>query len=459
MDTLSLSCSGNNLSHFFPPQLVLQWYDEADRSVQYRDRDLPRPVVFLGLLKYAVNGFGNLGHAFADAALELQPEEFPLHLSKGSVTQARRRLPVEVLRRAYAHIGTLVDECRFASPIKGFRVLCLDGTDFAVADTPENREVYGLPGSRTGETAFPLIQAALVMDAATHLFVAERHGAYGRQSETALADNMLAEVVESGVLLEADRGFASYERIKRVGELGGDMLVRVKRTWILPKLEELEDGSFISAIRGEDARNCRAIPRGEHPSDLRVRVIEYCVCESGGKVREFRLVTTVLDPRKLPASTAVQGYHIRWGIEVGIRELKWLRERFRIPQFPGKSRASVEQEYWGLLLAHSVLRCAMAFAAKAHKLDPTRLSLSGTRAVLERYLPHLRRLPPADMPEWIARMFRAIAREQLPVPNGRSCPRVVKKWRRAFPSKQRSQPTSTYPDYRLELRESTGTAA
>lgn len=458
MDTISLLWSRDNISHFFPPQLVLQWYADAAPSVQYRDRELPRPAVFLGILMYAFDGFGNLSHAFSDAASSLRPDKLPVTLSNGSVTNARRRLPFPILQCAWEHVRSLVNRDATPSPIKGFRVLCLDGTDFSVADTPENRATYGVPGSRAEAAAFPVMQAALVMDAATHLFIAERHGPYGRASEQSLADAMFEEMVEPGVLLEVDRGLVSYERLRRVRELGGDMLARISAKWKLPVLDVLDDGSFLSAVRGASGRNARSTPRGTHPDDLLVRVIEYHVCDDQGNAHAFRLVTTVLDPGRLPAQAAARGYHVRWGIEVGIREVKWLRERFRIPLFPGKSKDSVEQEYMALLLSHSVLRCAMAVAAQEHGLDPTRLSLSGTLAVLERYLPVLRSATPRDLRDIAARMLRDIARQKLPKPNGRVCPRVVKKWHRQFPAKRRSQPTSTYPDHRLELKELSETA-
>lgn len=459
MDTLSQLWSCNNISHFFPPQLVLQWYDDTAPSVEYRDRELPRPAVFLGILMYAFDGFGNLSHAFSDAASSLRPDKLPVTLSNGSVTNARRRLPLPILRCAWEHIRGLVNRDAFPSPIKGFRVLCLDGTDFSVADTLDNRATYGVPGSRAETAAFPVMQAALAMDAATHLFITERHGPYGRASEQSLADAMLEEIVKPGVLIEVDRGLVSCDRLRRVRELGGDMLARVGAKWKLPVLDVLDDGSFLSAARGEGARNARSTPRGKHPDDLLVRVIEYRVCDDHDVVHEFRLVTTVLDPRLLPARTAAEGYHLRWGIEVGIREVKWLRERFRIPLLPGRSEASVEQEYMALLLSHSVLRCAMAFAAQKHGLDPTRLSLSGTLAVLERYLPVLRSAKPRHLWEIAARLLRDIARQKLPKPNGRVCPRVVKKWRRQFPAKRRSKPTSTYPGHRLELKDFSATAA
>ncbi|MCK6438764.1 MAG: hypothetical protein L6Q71_01015 [Planctomycetes bacterium] len=73
---------------------MLQWYDEAAPSVEYRDRELPRPALFPGMLVYAMHGYGNLSHAFSDAASSLRPDKLPATLSNGSVTNARRHPPL-----------------------------------------------------------------------------------------------------------------------------------------------------------------------------------------------------------------------------------------------------------------------------------------------------------------------------------------------------------------------------
>lgn len=431
--------------------MVTQWFEEAAPDYRWRDRELPRPVLFLGFLCYALDGFGNLAHALSDAATTLRPDRMPRSLSPGSVTPARNRLPLEVFIQARRHVLHLADEARPPSPIAGFRVLCLDGTAFTLADTPENEAAYGRMLGGTRKAAFCSMRSVLVMDAANHLFVAERHGACDRTSEASLADDgLLEKVIKPGVLLEADRLFLSYRRIKHITALGGDALMRAKKNLRLPVIKELPDGSYLS--RMYDGTKDKDRDRDA----IAVRVISYSVIDARGERKEFRLVTTVLDHERLPARVAADGYHLRWREETGIRELKWMRERFRIPHCPGKSPESVEQEYEATLLAHSALRCLMAFAAKEHGGDPARLSLSGTRAALARFFARLPQVRPEYMGQWMRALLKDIARQKLPPPNGRVCPRAVKPKIARYPSKRRwPEPLSIYPCYRLQLRQNT----
>ncbi len=448
MSNVSSPFDCQHLAHFFPPQLVVQWFEEASPDYQWRDRLLPRPVLFLGFLLYTLEGFGNLAHAFSDATARLRPDQMPHSLSQGSVSPARNRLPLEVLTTAWQYVLRLVSEATPPSPIEGYSVLCLDGTTFSLADTPENEAAFGRLSGGGGKAAFCSVRSVLVMDAASHLFVAERHGACDRRSEASLADELLGAVINPGVLLEADRLFLSYRRLKRITALGGDALIRAKKNLHLPVLKELSDGSYLS--RMYDGTKDKDRDR----SPIQVRVISYAVVDAQGERKEFRLVTTVLDHKRLPVKVAARGYHLRWREETGIRELKWLRERFRVPHCPGQSPASVEQEYAGMLLAHSILRCLMAFSAKENGADPTRLSLSGTRAALNRFFARLPHVPPEHMGLWLTALLEDIARLKLPAPNGRVCPRTVKPKICRYPSKRRSiEPALSYPCYRLELRQ------
>ena len=54
----------------------------------------------------------------------------------------------------------------------------------------------------------------------------------------------------------------------------------------------------------------------------------------------------------------------------------------------------VQQELWGLLLAHFAVRQLMAQAAWRHELDPDRLSFMHAVRVIKRKLPQAAAVPP-----------------------------------------------------------------
>ena len=95
-----------------------------------------------------------------------------------------------------------------------------------------------------------------------------------------------------------------------------------------------------------------------------------------------RLVTTLLDPEQAPAKTLILLYHERWEIEACIDET---RTHQRLATLPLRSRTplGVLQELYGLVLAHSAVRCLMATSAAQAGLDPDRLSFTHALHVLD----------------------------------------------------------------------------
>jgi hypothetical protein len=440
----------SRVAHLFPPQMILQWFHQVDDGRVWRDRKLPRPVLFLGALLHALHGRGNFAHALDEAAQLLRPEALWPSVSAGSVNPARKRLDAEVLELGRRHIVGLYDEVGAPSPLPPFRVLCVDGTTFSVADSQANA-VFGYPGCTKGLAGNPLLRVCFVMDAASHLFIEAVRAGYREASEQELGDLAMAMAMtaEPGVLFELDRGYYSVDRLRTIVGTGAHALCRVPRQVKLPVLKRLIDGSYLSFVRHNNAS--RTAPCGSYDDDLLLRVIEYDIVDRQGERRCFRLVTTVLDPKLLPARQAAQGYHLRWREELGIRELKWMKKRFAHPCFAGKSPEIAAQEFEAMLLAHASVRLLMAHAAKERGVDPTRLSLSGAIAVIGRFLHAAKTMP---WNEALDLLVSELARQKLSKPNGRVCPRAIKCRRIKFPTRPRGSPCSRYPRLTLKLKRS-----
>jgi hypothetical protein len=422
------------------PQCVLEWFDREGLARDIRQRRLTRAVVFLAFIHYALEGFSNLTYSMSHALARFRDGRFEF-VSAGSVTPARRRLSVGVLQRALQHIHDLAASAR-APALCGFRVISVDGTTFSTADSAANENAYGRPKASRGKSAYPRMRAVLAMDAATNMFIAERHGHYG-VAEVKLADQLIPELCAEDVLIELDRGLAHCDRLRAIRQRGAHALGRVKRDVKLPVLKRLPDGSYLSAMRPRRLKHVR-VARGRHEADLPVRVIRYRVSQGRERGKLIRLVTTVTDHERLPAMQAAQGYALRWGVEVGIRELKHMRQRFLQPCFPGQSAASVEQEYYAMLAAHAALRCLMAHAAKENGVNATRLSLSGALRALNVFLEN----PPSggrELDSWASRLAGQIARSGLPDRSPRSFPRAVKRKMSRYPTRTRSRPPTRAP--------------
>jgi hypothetical protein len=93
------------------------------------------------------------------------------------------------------------------------------------------------------------------------------------------------------------------------------------------------------------------------------------------------VATTILDPKEASAVELAGAYHQRWEQESAIDEVKTdLRGRGEVLR--SQSPAMVEQQMWGLLLAHYATRALLTEAADEAGYDPDRLSfIRGLRVV------------------------------------------------------------------------------
>ncbi|MFH8471965.1 transposase [Streptomyces sp. NPDC018000] len=149
----------------------------------------------------------------------------------------------------------------------------------------------------------------------------------------------------------------------------------MKNNAVLPVVETLDDGSYLSEIVAARDKNRRADP-------ITVRVIEYTLddCANG---TVYRLITTILDPQAAPAAELATLYAQRWKIETTLDEIKTHQGG---PRLVLRSRhpAGVEQEIFAFLLVP--LRDLMHQAAQQAGRDPDRISFTRTLHVVRRHV-------------------------------------------------------------------------
>jgi len=193
----------------------------------------------------------------------------------------------------------------------------------------------------------------------------------------AVAENRLARLVvprlTKGMLCLADRGFFGYELWNQAVATGADLLWRVKSTLKPGPLERLPDGSYLGRLR-----------RGTKP----VRIIKFTLTFNSGKCEHYRLITTILDYHRAPAAELARLYARRWKIETMFDELK---VRIGGPKLLLRSATPdlVEQDVYGLLLAHFGIRHEIIGAAREQGFDPEEVSFVNALHVIIRRLPEM----------------------------------------------------------------------
>jgi hypothetical protein len=372
-----------------PRALIEEVLAETGKASQ-RERLLPAPAVVYYVMALALWREAPLEEVLRVVCEGLQwlsgGQASAVQATKGAISQARTRLGPEVMRRLAERVLQPI-----AAPgapgawYRGLRVMALDGSCMDVADERANAEYFGYPGSSRGASAFPQLRLMGLVECGTHVVVAAELAPYGT-NEKVMAAHMLPTKLKPGMLVLADRGFYSFKLFCIGCATGAMLLWRVNSTINLDVAKELADGSFLSTVY--DVKDTR------RSAGQTVRVVEYALEGSAKPTQDsYRLITNLLDPEQAPALELAALYHERWEIEGVFDEFK-THLRASSTVLRSKTPDLVQQELWGLLLAHFAIRQLMAQAAWPRGLDPDRLSFVHAMRVIKRKMPQAAAVPP-----------------------------------------------------------------
>jgi len=166
------------------------------------------------------------------------------------------------------------------------------------------------------------------------------------------------------MLVLADAGYDSWELLRDIAATQAHYLCRsgARRTPLI--LRELPDGSYLSVLGY---------------GKLKVRIIEAWVTitwADGTVTREqWRLVTSLLDHRRYPASELVSLYHRRWQVETTYLSIKStiLDGRVLRSQHP----TDIDQEVYALLTVYqTIIRIAVDAVDTCPDARPDRISFT-----------------------------------------------------------------------------------
>jgi hypothetical protein len=378
------------IAKFFPAEKVQQILSETKRA-SIRERDLPAHVVVyyvIALALYMRSSYREVLRCLLEGVQWLlDPSATVKVAGKSGISQARSRVGAEPLKRLYAAIVTPIAERRTKGAwYRQWRLISLDGSTLDTADTVENEKAFGRPGASRGSSAFPKIRFVALLENGTHVLWAARMDRYATDEITLAQD--VVPALRPGMLCLADRFFPSYELWQKAARTGSDLLWRTRRNARLDLDRRLPDGSYLSRIYAStsDRRNQRKA--------IVVRVIDYRLKEVPGAEPIYRLITTILDHAQAPAKELAALYHERWEIETALDELKTHLRGAQIV-LRSKTPELVEQEFWGLLMAHYAIRGLMHEAALKADEDPDRLSFLHSVRVVQRRMARAVAIPPS----------------------------------------------------------------
>lgn len=376
------------VTRFFPVELI-DWILEETGRQSARRRKLPATemmyfVIALGL--FFSEGCREVLRRVLRRTQPVWPEEYDEVSTESAISQARTRLgsrPVEQLYRAVAR--PIATRASVGAWYRRWRLVTIDGTLLDVADTPKNERAFHRPGVSFGSAAYPQLRIVSLLENGTHVLFGASIGGY-QTGEKTLAMKVVERIPPDALCL-ADRGFFGYPLWCTARETGADLLWRATSNLVLPRLRELSDGSYLTKI----------YPSPNHRRDDRdgvwVRVVSFELGPRRHK-ESYRLLCSILDPKKAPAIQLANLYAKRWTVETTLAELK-TRLRGTALVIRSKTPEHVRQDVFGMLLAHFAVRAIMHEAALQERVEPGDLSFVQALRIIHRHLPEFVSFPPS----------------------------------------------------------------
>lgn len=363
----------------------------ASGRASIRQRDLPAHVMVyyvIALALYMQSSCREVLRCLLEGLRWLDPSVRIKVSGKSGISQARTRLGWEPVQQLHDEVvRPIAVQTTRGAWYRGLRLVSVDGSTLDVADDPANAQAFGRPGASRGSSAYPQIRFVSLVEGGTHVLFGTQMAGY-KTGEITLAKRVL-ENLRPGMLCLADRNFFGFALWTQARDTGADLLWRVKKSLLLPREQELPDGSYLSRIYPSQTDQRR------RTNAVLVRVIEYGLDGVEDAEPSYRLITTIMDPDKAPAEELAALYHERWEVENALDELKThLRGGSQIV-LRSKTPDLVRQEFFGLMMAHFAIRGLIHEAALKADEDPDRLSFIHAVRVVRRKLAHAAAIPPS----------------------------------------------------------------
>lgn len=298
-----------------------------------------------------------------------------------------------------------------------WRLMGIDGSQFSVSNTPQNKNSFIKAASRRMKAAFGKVGVSVLTELGLHNPVAASVGAAG-MSEQVLSRPLL-EKLPPGSLLLADRAYGLGCWIKRIKEMypqeDRDFLFRVKSTCKVKVLEVFRDGSAWVEVKVQGQR-------------FQFREIRGRVRRPGGKWTEVRLWTSLKDCKQCPAVELLELYGRRWEHELFYKELKVDMRSAEV--LNSHTEVTAAQEIAALILAHAILVDQRMTAAQQGGVDVLRISFQKTLHYMQPLWWILQCSEGLLSQEQIQEMTRRVMAQIAEMATGprrkRSCPRAVR---------------------------------
>jgi hypothetical protein len=349
----------------------------------------------------------------------------------GGYCRARARLPLAQFSKALSATADAADQRAPAMTLLGGRpIKVVDGSAITLPDSKKNRGAYP-PVACPQKNCFPMMRIVVFFGLLSGTISSVAQGSLAR-SELSLLKS-LVKLLTKGDILVGDRGFGYFPVIALLQRLGVDFVGRTTRCFSSRKAQRQGPNDWL--VTWEKGKVCPRwfTPRSwkRVPETLQMRVVKGSAYQKGYRVRTVRVVTTLLDPKLYPAQEILETYLRRWGLELCLRDIK---ATLGLEMLRSRSPQLARQELYTRLIAHNLVRCIMAQAAKAQDVPLVRISFKGALSAMDHFASALAQASTDVQYQSLWNLLLTLlATDLVPERPGRREPRAIKRRKNKYP--------------------------
>ncbi len=388
-----------DLGSIIAPSLIVRLCQAAGHA--WRDRTLG-PVETIHLF------IAQVLHGNTSCAHVRQLGNFAF--TRSAYCEARKRLPVEILRELVRETGQRVTEQASRVGLwRGHRVVSVDGSTFSMSDTDELRALFHWAPEKRG-FELPVSKFVALFDLITGALL-DLVPASMRDHELTIVQR-LHDLLRPNDVVVADRGYCTYAYLAQLFSEHLHFVIRVNASSRCVDFRPHRRHAAFKHWKGPQSIWIRRLSRHDQivewikpahvppwlpretwdrlPDRLRVRELRYRLTRRGYRSREVTLVTTLLDPERYPKEAVAELYGRRWQVETNLGHLK---TTMRMDVLRCQTVEGIHRELAVFGIVYNAVRLVMIHGAEAQGVPPDRLSFIDVLRWLELGCPG-RGLPP-----------------------------------------------------------------
>jgi hypothetical protein len=299
----------------------------------------------------------------------------PKNVSTWGFTKQRLKFnPKAILTIVREYLIYYYENSGMVNKLKGYYVFAIDGSDFTVPSTNENKTVFGVhKGIEGNHPAMGKLSA--IYDCLNKMIIDIQINTY-KYAESKLADENLKEMrqlfgKEKKKIIIFDRGYPSIKLILNLIDSTEKFLFRLKASdfkreqKLMKSNDEWIDIVFNRARLNQFRTDYYLVERLLELGKLNLRFVKVPIKTPVGEIIDEYLLTN-LDNNEFNLDDLNHLYHLRWNIETSYRMLK---SNLKLEDFSGLKSTIVIQDVYMSVFVFNLTQDVILHANKNHKIE------------------------------------------------------------------------------------------